>query len=147
VFWGKPKQQGTKSWQALNINGPCAIHFWTINKKITLHIEKLTTTTSSQYESSNYMKIKQKNITCSRKMLIFKCIMNYNFKCNPLVSIWTCYLYNKQASKLKNIKISSFVKELLFLFIIAPWKKTQINPTAYCIYSNKKKSNPNLPLL
>jgi hypothetical protein len=36
---------------------------------------------------------------------------------------------------------------LLFLFIIAPWKKTQINPTACCIYSNKKKSNPNLPLL
>jgi hypothetical protein len=27
LYWGKPKQQGTKSWQALNRNGPCAIYF------------------------------------------------------------------------------------------------------------------------
>jgi hypothetical protein len=27
LYLGNPKQQGTKSWHALNINGPCAIHF------------------------------------------------------------------------------------------------------------------------
>jgi hypothetical protein len=25
LYWGNPKQQGIKSWQALNMNGPCAI--------------------------------------------------------------------------------------------------------------------------
>jgi hypothetical protein len=27
LYWGKPKQQRIKSCQALNMNGPCAIHF------------------------------------------------------------------------------------------------------------------------
>jgi hypothetical protein len=27
LYWGNPKQQGTKSWQPLNMNGPCVIHF------------------------------------------------------------------------------------------------------------------------
>jgi hypothetical protein len=42
LYWGNPKQQGTKSWQALNINGP----FFSLLKnflKITPHIERLTT--------------------------------------------------------------------------------------------------------
>ncbi len=46
----------------------------------------------------------------------------------------------QQASKLKNTKISSFVKELLLLFIIALWEKTQINPTTYYTYGRKKKT-------
>jgi hypothetical protein len=44
----------------------------------------------------------------------------------------------QQANKLKNTKISSFVKELLLLFITTP----QINPTTYCIYGNKEKKKP-----
>ncbi len=43
LYWENPKQQDTKSWQALNINGPCAIHFLNFFKKITFHIERLTT--------------------------------------------------------------------------------------------------------
>jgi len=50
-------------------------------------------------------------------------------------------------NKLQNAKISLFVKELLFIFITTPWEKTQINPTTYYIYGNKKKMNPNFPLL
>jgi len=45
----------------------------------------------------------------------------------------------QQASKLQNSEISSFVKELLFLFITTSWEKIQINPTTYFTYGNKKK--------
>jgi hypothetical protein len=46
---------------------------------------------------------------------------------------------------LKNTEISSFVKDLLFLFIIALWEKMQINPTTYYTYgSRKKKPKPSI---
>ncbi len=48
-------------------------------------------------------------------------------------------LFVQQASKLQNVEISSFVKELLFLFITALWEKMQINPTTYYTYGSKKK--------
>jgi hypothetical protein len=53
----------------------------------------------------------------------------------------------QQANKPYNVEISTFVNELLLLFITASWEKTQINPTTYYTYANKKKTNPNLPLL
>jgi hypothetical protein len=49
------------------MNGPRAIHFWKTFLNITLHIGRLTTKAPSQYESSIYMKIKQKNMICSEK--------------------------------------------------------------------------------
>ncbi len=40
-----------------------------------------------------------------------------------------------------NVEISLFVKELLLFFIIAPWEKTQINFTTYCIYTTRKNES------
>jgi len=51
----------------------------------------------------------------------------------------------QQASKFQNVEISSFVKELLFLFITASWEKTQINLTTYYTYGNKKKWTQTFP--
>jgi hypothetical protein len=39
LYWGNPKQQGTKSWQASNINGPCAIYFWIKKKKLPFRLK------------------------------------------------------------------------------------------------------------
>jgi hypothetical protein len=62
---------------------------------------------------------------------------------NTIVAIQICC--SPLASKLQNIEISSFVKELLLLFITTPQDKMQINPTNYYIYGSKKKTNPPPP--
>jgi hypothetical protein len=49
----------------------------------------------------------------------------------------------QQTSLIHNIKISSFVKELLLLFITTLWEKTQINSTTYYTYGSKKKWTQN----
>ncbi len=61
---------------------------------------------------------------------------------SPLVSLWIGYLYS---NLLHNIKISSFVKKLLLLFISTMWEKTQINSTTYCTYGRKKKWTQTFP--
>jgi hypothetical protein len=90
LYWGNPKQQGTKSWQALNVNGPCAIHFWNLKKKLPFTLKDI-----QQFQ-----------------MNLLQC------SCKPLDRLLV-----QQVSKLKNVKISSFVKDLLFLLITTPWKK------------------------
>ncbi len=62
------------------------------------------------------------------------CSIFLQSSCKPLDMLLV-----QQISKLQNSKISSFVKELLLLFITASWEKTQINPTTYSTYGNKKK--------
>jgi hypothetical protein len=54
-------------------------------------------------------------------------------------------LFVQWTSLLQNTEISSFVKELLLLFIITLWEKTQINPTIYCTYGGKKKWTQTFP--